>query len=179
MKQAFSGTTITHQQWEWDPYFLKVINRDQWQDEERTLTSLVFTPPTVKHPWHTTLSVTHSERRLFCARVCMWVCVVIFCHPSCLALSVLLGPWGQSSPFSEENGIRKNGRDKAEHRGRVCNELFMSSSVWSAPGVLQYAVGVCVCVQRCWMSFNIASEISSSILFCRCGMCFLFLVSIA
>lgn len=120
------------------------------------------------HLRHTTLSVSHSERRLFCARVCMSVWAVIFCHPSCLALSVLLGPWGQSSPFSEENGIWENGRDKEEHRGRVCNELFMSSSVWSVPGVLQYAM--CVCVLRCWMSFIIASKISLYILFFKCGM---------
>lgn len=88
--------------------------------------------------------------------LCKSMCarVVVLCHPSCLALPVLLSPWGQSSPFSEENEIRKNGSDR--EWGCVMNYLCPPPF-----GVrLAWCFTVCTCVLRFWMSVTVASKIN-------------------
>lgn len=44
---------------------------------------------------------------------------------------------------------------EGEHRVRVCNELFMSSSVWCAVGLVFYCVHVCAEVlNECYCCFK-------------------------
>lgn len=106
--------------------------------------------------------ISQPQRASLALCKCVYVCVCCMWWSSVtlpslsLSLPVLLGPWGQSSPFLEENGIRKNVRDKREHRGRVCHELFMfPGCAWCFTACFAC---VCMCVLRCSMDFTISSN---------------------
>lgn len=145
-------------------YFLTVINREQWQDEERTLTSLVFTPLTVKHLWHTTLSVTHSECRWLCVRECVCVCGGLL-SPFPVSLSLCCSAHGErAAHFRKRTGYGetseiKRGRERGRVMNYLCPPLFGVCLVF-------YSLLMCldVCVSRCWINCTIISKFLPSIL---------------
>lgn len=71
------------------------------RDEQWTPTSPAFSPVTIKHVWHTRLSVSQRER-------CTLLCVLAHRHPVCLTLPELFGPPGPEQPDLErERDIKK------------------------------------------------------------------------